>query len=115
MKEAQEQTEKTSVFKEWADATTAHGFVDFCRSKTVVGKVIWFVLILISFTLMVYQLYQIGNDYSKNEWITTTKEQSPDNGMRSRSFSLSLSLNSKVGLKEASESEHSIFSSCQQR
>lgn len=83
MKEAQEQTEKTSVFKEWADSTTAHGFVDFTRSKTVVGKVIWSVLIFISLTLMVYQLYQIANNYSKHEWITTTTEQLPNNGIDS--------------------------------
>uniref|UniRef100_A0A914XHA3 Uncharacterized protein n=1 Tax=Plectus sambesii TaxID=2011161 RepID=A0A914XHA3_9BILA len=76
----QSKTGKATAFDEWASETTAHGFLDYSKSKSVIGKAIWFFLIFLSLMLMVYQLYRVTNDYLKHEWITTIQEKASDTG-----------------------------------
>lgn len=81
MRETKESVEEQqSVFQEWAEVTTAHGFLDYSYAKTRLGKVIWFILILVCLLLMFYQLNRVFDDYYKHEWITTIKEKASDIG-----------------------------------
>uniref|UniRef100_A0A914X1F4 Uncharacterized protein n=1 Tax=Plectus sambesii TaxID=2011161 RepID=A0A914X1F4_9BILA len=70
--------EKTSILHEWADTTTAHGFHDFFKAKSVVAKLIWFFLITVSLTLMTYQLFRLISEYNRKLWSTTIEEISAD-------------------------------------
>lgn len=64
-----------SVFSQWAEVTTAHGFLDFSRARTVLGKTVWFLLIFLSLYLMIYQLYRGIKDYASHEWKTAIQQK----------------------------------------
>jgi hypothetical protein len=70
--------EKDSVFREWAEVTSAHGFLDLTRAKTIHGRIIWIVLIFICTILMCYQVSRAIEQFSGHEWTTNIKSSPAD-------------------------------------
>lgn len=68
------------TFKEWAESTTAHGFLDLTRAETLVGKLIWIVLIAVSLIIMGYQVFGLIREFSGHEWGSAIKEIPSDKG-----------------------------------
>uniref|UniRef100_A0A914W8U0 Uncharacterized protein n=1 Tax=Plectus sambesii TaxID=2011161 RepID=A0A914W8U0_9BILA len=68
------------VFRRWAEATTAHGFLDLSRAKSQRGNIIWAVLIVISWILMCNQVSRAIGEFARHEWASTVKEISVDTG-----------------------------------
>ncbi len=74
------EAKKSSALHEWTEVTTWHGVSDFARASSGLGKVCWFVILFLSFSLMTYQLYGQVTAYAQHQWVTTINEQAADAG-----------------------------------
>lgn len=70
----------STLFNQWAECTTAHGFLDLTRAETLFGKLIWIILIALSLVIMGYQVFGVIREFSHNEWASTIKEVPSDTG-----------------------------------
>ena len=79
-KEDVKQNLASATFHEWSEVTTAHGFLDLSRAKTLVGKIIWAFLITICLVIMCYQVSNGIRDFSEHQWATASKQKPRDDG-----------------------------------
>lgn len=78
--------ESKSVFVEWAEITTAHGFVDYVKARSHCGKIVWAFLVIASLTLMLYQIGRTTIAFKDHSWSTSIQDLPPAGKLFSVAF-----------------------------
>jgi hypothetical protein len=71
----------TILFSSFAEETTLHGFPDIHRSKNVWHKVFWTVVLFLSIIAVVYEIFELVNEFNERPILTLYDWKSKKEGL----------------------------------